>query len=402
MKEEKKKKILLCGVIIFLGFILYFTSGSSQTKIPENRLFVGNKKGQSTEYVIDAKYGEKEVSSIEISLEPPDYTEEELLILFEECKEASVSKLLGENEDISMVTGDLNYFKELKGYPFSFEFECDDPGFIDEKGQLVTGEIFDTTVYITVGYKSFSEAFGIKIHAEPGQEIKEKLNRERVVGLIAEELENAMNMPGADDYASLPERLDGEIVTYNYSKKPRNPLYLAGSVVICVLLLFAFKRDKETKEAIFEKEILADYPLLLQKTTMYMSAGMTIRNIWPMVYEEAKRAGLENRPLYAEIGFLINELKSGLSEETVYREFGERTKTKETVRFSALLGRNTKNGDSKLANLLREEAENAFTGRKQRAVKAGEEAGTKLLFPMMVLLADMMAIIMVPAFISIM
>ena len=47
--------------------------------------------------------------------------------------------------------------------------------------------------------------------------------------------------------------------------------------------------------------------------------------------------------------------------------------------------------------LLEQEAQNAFEERKHAAKRYGEEAGTKLLFPMMLMLGIVMVILLVPA-----
>lgn len=49
---------------------------------------------------------------------------------------------------------------------------------------------------------------------------------------------------------------------------------------------------------------------------------------------------------------------------------------------------------------MRQEADNAFAERKSLAKKLGEEAGTKLLLPMMMMLCVVMVIIMIPAYFS--
>ena len=50
-----------------------------------------------------------------------------------------------------------------------------------------------------------------------------------------------------------------------------------------------------------------------------------------------------------------------------------------------------------MQRLLDEEEREAFEERKARARKAGEEAGTKLLLPMGMMLAVVLAILVVPA-----
>ena len=53
-----------------------------------------------------------------------------------------------------------------------------------------------------------------------------------------------------------------------------------------------------------------------------------------------------------------------------------------------------------LTQMLKLESVQAFEERKARAKKLGEEAGTKLLFPMFLMLAVVLIIVIVPAFMS--
>ena len=65
-----------------------------------------------------------------------------------------------------------------------------------------------------------------------------------------------------------------------------------------------------------------------------------------------------------------------------------------------MLEQNVVRGNEKLRAMLKEECLQALEDRKARARKAGEQAGTKMLFPMMLMLIVVMAVIMVPAFSS--
>ena len=72
------------------------------------------------------------------------------------------------------------------------------------------------------------------------------------------------------------------------------------------------------------------------------------------------------------------------------------------MKFSTLLSQNIRKGSNDLLYVLRQEADNAFVERKNVAKKLGEEAGTKLLLPMMMMLCIVMVIIMIPAYFSFM
>ncbi|MDE7233218.1 MAG: secretion protein F, partial [Lachnospiraceae bacterium] len=64
------------------------------------------------------------------------------------------------------------------------------------------------------------------------------------------------------------------------------------------------------------------------------------------------------------------------------------------------LSQNIRKGSNDLLRLLGQEADTAFAERKNLAKKLGEEAGTKLLIPMMMMLCIVMVIIMIPAYFS--
>ena len=68
--------------------------------------------------------------------------------------------------------------------------------------------------------------------------------------------------------------------------------------------------------------------------------------------------------------------------------------------FSTLLIQNLQKGSRRMADILEQEALEAWDERKRKARGLGEAAATKLLVPMVMMLAVVMAIIMIPAFLS--
>ena len=94
------------------------------------------------------------------------------------------------------------------------------------------------------------------------------------------------------------------------------------------------------------------------------------------------------------------ELQSGRSEKEAYDHFGKRCQVQAYRKLCTLLSQNLRKGSNDLLRVLRQEADNAFTERKNLAKKLGEEAGTKLLLPMMMMLCIVMVVIMIPAYFS--
>ena len=146
-----------------------------------------------------------------------------------------------------------------------------------------------------------------------------------------------------------------------------------------------------------------DYPEIVNKLALYMGAGMTIRNAFIKMGEDYKKYRKERRRyVYEEILITCNELQSGRSEMDAYDHFGKRCQDSVYMKLCTLLTQNIRKGSNDLLHMLRQEADNAFAERKSLAKKLGEEAGTKLLFPMIMMLCIVMVIIMIPAYFSFM
>ena len=94
----------------------------------------------------------------------------------------------------------------------------------------------------------------------------------------------------------------------------------------------------------------------------------------------------------------IHEMKSGISEAEAYERFGKRCGDVSYVKFATLISQNLRKGSKGLSALLKMEAIQAFENRKSLAKRKGEEAGAKLMMPMIGMLAVVFVMIMVPAF----
>lgn len=155
--------------------------------------------------------------------------------------------------------------------------------------------------------------------------------------------------------------------------------------------------DKVNKR---NREMLLDYPEIINKFTLLVGAGMSLSNAWGRITKEYKEKGRQKRYAYEEMSITYGELLLGISEPIAYERFGRRAKLLPYLRFSSLLVQNLKKGSSDLLHSLELEAAQAFEERKELAKRMGEEAGTKLLVPMMLMLMLVLTVILVPAFIS--
>ena len=91
-----------------------------------------------------------------------------------------------------------------------------------------------------------------------------------------------------------------------------------------------------------------------------------------------------------------NRIAMGVSESDAYAAFGRACRTHAYIKLGNLMSQNVRKGGEYFMQMLREEVGEAFAQRRKR----GEEAGTKLLLPMIMMLGIVLIIIVVPAFMS--
>lgn len=91
------------------------------------------------------------------------------------------------------------------------------------------------------------------------------------------------------------------------------------------------------------------------------------------------------------------EMTDGMGELEALRRFGERNPLREYRKLALLLEQNLRKGTRELLAMLEREELLAFELRQNLAKKAGEEASTRLLLPMIGLLGIVMAILLIPA-----
>ena len=201
----------------------------------------------------------------------------------------------------------------------------------------------------------------------------------------------------------LPTTINGSVIRWTEVKEESSGLIFL--LVLAAGTAAVFSTDRELHRQILkrDRQLALDYPLIISKMTLFLGAGMSIRNIFYRLgedYQEKRRKGGEKRYVYEEILLVCRELDSGISEGAAYADFGRHCHSRQYSKLSALLAANQTKGNSALLKALQEEADRSFEERRGIARQMGEEAGTKLLLPMMLMLGVTLVIIMIPAYFS--
>ena len=147
--------------------------------------------------------------------------------------------------------------------------------------------------------------------------------------------------------------------------------------------------------------MLFDYAGIVGKLSLLLGAGMNISHAWEKIalsYRRQRESGeIGCRFAYEEMLGTFYEMQDGIGELQAYENFGKRCQLGAYRKLSSMLVQNVRKGAKGMQKLLEEEEWEAYEQRKSWAKRAGEEAGTKLLLPMGIMLVIVLAILMIPA-----
>ena len=170
------------------------------------------------------------------------------------------------------------------------------------------------------------------------------------------------------------------------------------------MFLWRGRQEEEKKQRLRKEQLLRDYPELLGKLTLLLGAGISMRRAMERIAADYERMREKNqtevRCAYEEVRNTCREMEQGISERAAYERFGERCGLLPYRTFASLLVQNLQNGSQGMQQLLRQEAARAQQQRRDRARVLGEQASTRLLIHMILMLLVVFAILMIPAWLS--
>lgn len=352
--------------------------------------------------------GVEQKEQLEITVDERRYTREEMDVVFNQAIEKLETLILGANESLDQVRSDLDLITEIPGEPVEVSWELDRYDLMNIYGELNAENLQKETEGVLINmkaYLTYTEDESMEVLEEmaarvyPPEVPAEEKEIADVKGVIVQE----ENRSKEEEVVLLPTKVDGKSVLLFNPDNPRGWYVLLLGPVICVLLFGLQKQNEKKESEERERQMMLDYSEIVNKLTLLLGAGMTVKNAWQKIvldYERQKETrGL--RYAYEEMAASYHEMQSGVTETESYERFGRRCSLKAYRKLAALLTQNLRKGTRGLAELLSAEAEQAFEERKAAAKRRGEEAGTKLLAPMFLMLATVLVIVIIPAFLSI-
>lgn len=400
MKKATLKKvrlILIFTVILTISvFITEHFFGRFVPIVNRNGYGEGTK---TEEYEVEIE-GVEGKYPIRIEVQEREYTGEEVQALFQRVMEQLDRVILGQNASFDRVEKDLYLPTQLEGFPVDILWELNSYDVLNIDGKIVEEDLPKEGILVelrgTISYRENKALYIRNVRVYP-------LTREGVAHMLYEiqkELQVREESTRGKESFNLPEEVGGQALSWNRDQELHWHYVLLLGMALSVYLVYRERETARMTEKRRQEELKRDYPGLISKLTMLLGTGTTLRSAWERIVEhyEEQKGQIGKRVVYEEMQVAIYEMRSGISEAEAYERFGKRCGEISYIKFGTLLSQNLRKGSQGLSDMLKFEAIQAFENRKSLAKRKGEEAGAKLLMPMMGMLAVVFVMIMAPAF----
>ena len=390
---NRKEKYLL----VILGMMIVITVGITAIKeqtSAEGIQIIRPEQGSEIRSFLFRLDGQEK--KYEIPVYAREKTEEEKEEAFLQVIQYIDGIICGENSSFTCVTKNLMLPENVPQYYATIRWDSQQTDIVEEDGSVHRDTIKEATVVelvakITIGSEKREKVYVVTVLPYEKGSIEEKIVAAKEYLLEKEELSRL------EDSVTFPAWIDNvEILEEETAGNSKWLLLLFPVTILCVMVGKKKEAEKEKKEQ--ERELLAAYPNLVTKFTMYIGAGMTIRTAWEQLakeYGEAVQTHLGN-----VICQTVAELHMGKSEEAVYERFGEQMGLRPYKRLAAILAGQSSRGGGGIKEALRREVQEAWELQKEEVKRRGNEAETKLIIPMLGMMIIVFSIVVIPAFFS--
>lgn len=170
-------------------------------------------------------------------------------------------------------------------------------------------------------------------------------------------------------------------------------LIVIGGILISLAMPYLYDKSLNDKLAERQLQIQLDFPEFLNKLLLLVNAGMTISRAFEKIMEGNKK----NTPLYEELNITYGEIKAGTPETIAFENFARRCKIREIINFISVLVLNLKKGGAEVVPVLRAQSVECWEMRKTAAKRLGEEASSKMMLPITIMLIGILLVVGAPA-----
>lgn len=399
----KQGRIILAEVVI--GIILLITLILSMIFSPKYIVFERNPFGQGMKEVQVSLKKDKENKKINYKLSEQELSDKQIRKIYNQFFKDLKRKVAGKNTGLNKVTTSLSLPENIEGYPFEIAYEFLEDGYIfldgtlnkKEQNKLKNGESHVTYITVKASYKQYEEIrkYKIQIFSKPD------IFRHNKFYKVEQYLKKKEQKSRYGEKIRIPATYKGIRIGNGQSG--------AGSIGFIILfitigLLIPLHNYMKLREMGDKCQIEAerDFPVIVHLLTLYMGAGLSFFSAVRRIsnnYQRQKEQSKQKKYAFERIMLMEQQMNNGVSQKEACHNWGMQFRTDSYQKLSLILIQSFTKGAKEAAVLMETEEKEAFRKRVDRARKEGEEAATRLLFPMILLLGEVMLLVMYPALI---
>lgn len=399
--KEWRNAVAIIWAAAVLGGVLGMTDSQSPALL-ETNLLVRRENGEGSYLQQLELWVEDAEDAIDYELEVPEQklTQEEENGYLAAAREELAQEFPGENESVNCIREKVVIRDEYQDGRVLAEWQFDNYKIMDSGGNVIAeeiseeGELVRASVELSCGTSYVTEEFYFRVFPR-------LMDEQEIFLWQLEKLIAAQGELAGESYLELPEQVGNYSVQWTQKRDTTPEKVLLFGVVLAVFVPLLERSRQQEREKQRSRLLEMEYPDMVSKITLLLSSGMTLQGAFRKVatsYEDKHRQGITpEMPAYEEMLVTCREMESGVGEGAAYERFGEHCGLSCYRKFGNTLAQNLKKGSRGIVVLLEQEAENAFEERKAAAKRYGEEAGTKLLLPMIIMLGIVMLILIIPA-----
>ena len=168
---------------------------------------------------------------------------------------------------------------------------------------------------------------------------------------------------------------------------------ILGTILAILLPALSIKKlDEKVNKR--KQDIIFELPEFASKIALLVNAGETCQKA---IIRCTLMKQNDDNPLYQELLEAVTKLQNGESFNQVMEEFSKRCGVQEVSAFTTVILLNYRRGGDQLSLSLRELSQSLWGKRKAISKIRGEEASSKLIFPMILIFIVILLIVAYPA-----
>lgn len=350
---------------------------------------------------LEVMYNHK-LEAIDIKLSPKRLTEQELLSLYDELYPEIEKLLLSANPSTNQVTTELNLpfsftNDRIKGHNILLQWLIPDSELIGSDGKLsydhISPEGTSTSIHVEMNLEEYDYPVfkTIPLTLYP--------IKEAPADILKKEIEAIINNSSAltASYVELPASSTLGTITF-YKPPVRFPIiFIPLGFVFLFILIYSRINKLKTASKARAQQLENDYSQIVSKLCLLYLAGLNIKNSFIRILYDYDSQPHKIRFAYEEMRLMLQEISNGKNEGLAYIDYGHNCSLPSYIRLGTLLNQNLKSGSGDVYNILEYESLEALQNRKALIKALGEQASTKAVFPILLLLIIIFIILIFPA-----